>query len=207
MPTTFEILEGLASIVRDFGIAAIIWHIIFAFVVVLIIAGWRPSRKFAATALAVPLLSVSVFAWIKSNFFNGLLFFLFAALLAIIGLRLPDEKVKGSPAWSTIVGILLVTFGWIYPHFLAPGSWLEYLYAAPTGLIPCPTLSIIIGFALLANGFSSRSWSITLVIIGVFYGLFGAIRLNVHIDFVLLAGALILLVQTLSTMPPASSRE
>jgi len=77
-------------------------------------------------------------------------------------------------------------------------------------LIPCPTLSFTIGFAMLANGFSSRVWSIVLVIIGVFYGLFGALRLGVHLDFVLLAGTLLLLIQVLtlkSSVPSKKTRK
>jgi hypothetical protein len=93
----------------------------------------------------------------------------------------------------------MIVFGWIYPHFLEGGSWFRYLYAAPMGLIPCPTLSFTIGFAMIANGFSSRSWSLVLVVIGVFYGVFGAFRLGVSIDFVLLAGSLLLLIQALTS--------
>lgn len=207
MPEPSEILEGLATIVKNFGYIAILWHIIFAVVIVLLIAGWRPSRRFAATALPVSLLSVSIFAWIHNNFFNGIVFLLFAALLAIIGLRLPKERVDSAPFWCVGIGILMVIFGWIYPHFLESGSWLKYLYAAPTGLIPCPTLSITIGFALLANGVSSRVWSLLLAVIGLFYGLFGAFRLDVHIDIGLFIGAAILFILSFTLKPAVLSKQ
>jgi hypothetical protein len=142
----------------------------------------------------MPLLSVSFFAWIHNNPFNGVVFLLSAIALALVGLRLPNEKVQSAPTCGLIFGILMVIFGWIYPHFLESGSWINYLYAAPTGLIPCPTLSITIGFALLANGISSRLWSILLAMIGLFYGVFGAFRLGVHIDIGLFLGALILFI-------------
>jgi hypothetical protein len=119
---------------------------------------------------------------------------------------MPKERIQKAPAWSLIFGILMISFGWIYPHFLEEGTWLKYLFAAPMGLIPCPTLSVTIGFAMLANGFSSRIWSIVLVVIGVFYGLFGALRLGVHMDYVLLAGALLLLIQTLISKPYLPSK-
>jgi hypothetical protein len=207
MPTPSEILEGLATIAKNFGYIAILWHIIFAVVIVLLIAGWRPSRRFAATALPVSLLSVSIFAWIHNNFFNGIVFLLFAVLLAIIGLRLPKERVDSAPFWWIGIGILMVIFGWIYPHFLESGSWFKYLYAAPTGLIPCPTLSITIGFALLANGVSSRVWSLLLAVIGLFYGLFGAFRLDVHIDIGLFIGAVVLFILSFTLRPAVLSKQ
>jgi hypothetical protein len=199
MPTPADILKGLASIANDMVGLAIIWHILVAVVIIGIILGWRPSRKLGAGLLAIPLLSVSILAWVYNNRFNGVVFLLFAIDLAIIGLRMPAGKIQKARLWGIIFGFLMILFSWIYPHFLENGTWLKYLYAAPTGLIPCPTLSLTIGFALLANGFSSRAWSIFLAVIGIFYGLFGALRLGVHLDFILSAGALLLVIQTFTT--------
>ena len=70
--------------------------------------------------------------------------------------------------------------------------------------LTCPTLSFVIGFALLASGFSSRILSITLGAIGLFYALFGAFRLGVRIDLILLLGAASLLVLALSPRLSAS---
>jgi hypothetical protein len=198
MPTPSDILNGLSSIANEMVVLAIAWHVLAAFCIIGIIFGWRPSKKTGASLLAIPLLSVGILAWIYKNPFNGAIFLLFGIALAIIGLRMPKERTQKAPVWGYIFGVLMILFGWIYPHFLVDGSWFEYLYATPLGLIPCPTLSLTIGFTILANGFSSRVWSMLLVIIGIFYGLFGALRLNVHIDFILLAGALVLLAQTLT---------
>lgn len=66
----------------------------------------------------------------------------------------------------------------------------DWLYAAPTGIIPCPTLSIVIGFTLILGGLRSRSWCLVLTTVGLFYGFFGAVRLGVKIDGILLLGAL-----------------
>ncbi|MFP4083201.1 MAG: hypothetical protein ACLFVG_10685 [Candidatus Aminicenantes bacterium] len=207
MPNPSDILQGLASIANEMVFLAVLWHVLVAVVIIGIICGWRPSRKLGSSLSAIPLLSVSILAWIYKNPFNGAVFLLFAVILAVIGLRMPKERIQKPPVWGFIFGALLILFGWIYPHFLENGSWLRYLYAAPMGLIPCPTLSLTIGFAVLADGFSSRVWSITLVVIGIFYSLFGALRLGVHIDFVLLAGALLLLIQTLASKPFESQQK
>jgi len=79
---------------------------------------------------------------------------------------------------------------------LNTGSVLEYAYAAPVGLIPCPTLAVLTGFALLYRGFGSFRWTITVVIAGMFYGLFGVFYLNVYVDWFLVAGAFTLLLNT-----------
>ena len=98
----------------------------------------------------------------------------------------------------------MIAFAWIYPHFLEGLSPGTSLWAAPMGVIPCPTLSLVIGFALLFDGFGSRSWSLILAGVGLFYGLFGAARLGVVLDVVLVGGASALLVRTL--LPHSSLR-
>jgi len=196
MPSRAEILQTLGLVSNEQAILAIIWHILAAVAVIAILFGWRPSKKLGAAALSIPPLSVSVIAWIYKNPFNGLVFLLLAVILAVIGLRRPSEKVDVAPVWARVAGVGLVIIGWVYPHFLTGGTWLKFLYRAPTGLIPCATLSLTIGFALLANGFSSRAWSIILGAVGLFYGLTGVFSLKVTIDLVLLAGAIALLVLT-----------
>jgi hypothetical protein len=193
MPSPAQILETLSMIANDQKTLALVWHIILAATILMVVLGWRPARKFGAAALAAPLLSVSVQAWIYGNPFNGVVFLIFAAALAAMGMRLPAKPVEPPQAWARIIGLLMIAFGWIYPHFLAGGPWWRYLYQAPVGLIPCPTLSAVIGLALLARGFSARGWSIVLGVLGLFYSLFGALRLGVTIDLALLAGSLALL--------------
>jgi hypothetical protein len=69
-----------------------------------------------------------------------------------------------------------------------------YLIAAPMGLIPCPTLSTVIGLTLLFQSFNSTRWTIVLALIGLFYGLFGVVRLHVYIDVILVIGSVLLII-------------
>jgi hypothetical protein len=94
--------------------------------------------------------------------------------------------------------MIMVIFGIVYPHFIQPASLPGYLYASPAGLIPCPTLSILLGLALLFNGFGSGSLSLLLIIFGLFYGIFGVLNLKMLIDLFLLFGTLMLLVKYIS---------
>jgi hypothetical protein len=94
--------------------------------------------------------------------------------------------------------------GWVYP---IPGRRLVGNFLiAPTGLIPCPTLSMAIGLALLANGFSSRGYSAGLGLLGIFYSLFGTFRLGVGIDIVLLIGSAAMLALSRSLHPLPRTR-
>jgi hypothetical protein len=103
-----------------------------------------------------------------------------------------ESPVATRHTWSNVFGIIIIIFGLIYPHFLETDNYFIYLYLAPTGLIPCPTLSTVIGFAILYNGFESRIWSWFLMIPGLLYGIIGAFRLEVYLDVVLLLASIVL---------------
>ena len=99
-----------------------------------------------------------------------------AGALAALSARLPTESIRIGPRWIAAFGISLMAFGWLYPHFLNTASWVTYLYAAPLGLLPCPTLIAAIGFALVVDGLSSRPWS--MVLAGVRAGLWHHRRIH-----------------------------
>jgi hypothetical protein len=64
-----------------------------------------------------------------------------------------------------------------------------YLYGAPLGVVPCPTLMAVLGLTLLGGGFRSRAWSLTLVGLGLLYGVVGVAWFGVILDAILVAGA------------------
>jgi hypothetical protein len=101
----------------------------------------------------VPLASVSAFAWPAHNPFNGALFALLsAALIAEAAAARDGRRASGGARWSRHLGLARIAFGWVYPHFLLDRQVAMYLFAAPLGLIPCPTLSAVIGIALCVDG-------------------------------------------------------
>ena len=103
---------------------------------------------------------------------------MFASLfLFLVGLasRLSTDPVRFAPPIVVIPGALLVVFGAGYPHFLEAYNWL-----------------------------GSTTWSITLIVAALAYGVVGVFILGVQLDYVLLAAALILLgAWRSSTSPPA----
>ncbi len=197
MPKTQEIIASLHSLANDYSVIAIIWHILFYFLIAFLIAKWNPSNKLLGVLICLPLLSVAVFAWIAGNPFNGTLFSLMAILIFIFGLRASSEPVTLSTFPYYLIGILMIAFGLIYPHFLNTESLFKYFYASPLGLVPCPTLSLLIGFVLLYNGLGSNSISIAFIVFGLFYSVFGVFKLGVYLDLGLLFGTITLLVKYL----------
>ena len=193
MPTSEQILSGLHTIANQWQFLAMLWHIYFAVIAIGLLIGLRPSKRIGGILLALPLLSVSTLAWTSANPFNGIIFAVVGVALLGVALRLPDEPMSIAPGWAVGAGVLMFLFGWIYPHFLDTSAFLPYFYAAPTGLVPCPTLSIVIGLSLMVGGLDSRIWALLLGISGLFYGLFGVLRLGVTIDLVLFLGALLTL--------------
>jgi len=192
MPTPDEILTGLREISNAWRVVAALWHVYFAAIGVCLISGLRPSRRLTGMLLTLPLFSVSSLAWASGNPFNGSVFALIGGVLVAVAISFSNRAVEIAPVWARIPGALIFVFGWIYPHFLNAESFLPYLYSAPTGLIPCPTLSVVIALTLILGGLKSRLWSLVLSAAGLFYGVFGVARLGVNIDLILLVGALIL---------------
>jgi hypothetical protein len=204
MPEPAKILEGLEAIANELWPVAVLWHVLAAAALIAVVGGWRPSRRLIAVLLVLPVASVAIAAWTGANAFNGLTFAVLALALGGIGLRLPRLPPAPAPAWARLAGIGMAAFGLVYPHFTHTSSPVGYLYAAPTGLVPCPTLSLAIGVTLLADGLGSRAFALALAAAGLFYGILGVARLGVTLDLGLVAGAGLLLARGLT--PSGSPR-
>jgi hypothetical protein len=188
MPTPEEILAALTAIASDWMVVAIAWHALIAIVLGAVAFGWRPSYRLATLLIALLPASVAVFAFAYGNPFNGVVFTATALALATLAVGDSRGAIRNVPRWTFWGGIAMVAFGWAYPHFLEDRP-LAYLYAAPVGLVPCPSLSMAIGLALLAGGGGRRAWRLTLAGVGLFYGAYGVARLGVAIDVFLALGS------------------
>lgn len=100
---------------------------------------------------------------------------------------------RSEPLHVSPPGAMLFAFGWMYPHFHETRSLSPYLYAAALGLIPCPTLSDVNGIGPMTAGLGLLPWMLIISAAGIFYGVIGAVSLGVALDWVLLAGAVLML--------------
>lgn len=203
MPSPYDVLTQLAAIAAGYTWLAIAWHAYFGAIAVALICGWRPPRRLAGLLLAPAPLSVSVLAWLAGNPFNGAVLLALAALLLFLALRMPCAPSRVAPFWLLFPGVALFAVGWAYPHFLAAGSLLPYLYRSPLGVLPCPTLAMVLGVALVLDGLGSRGFGFALGAFALFYGAFGALRLGVAADWTLLLGAVIVLARGFADRPAA----
>jgi len=193
MPTSEAILNMLAAVANEWRWLAIAWHVAFVTGIVAI-ARVHVSRSAAALFVSLPIISVSLVAWNAGNPFNGLLFMLLGLLTAGLATTFGSRDISVDGAFRyRAVGAMLVVFGLSYPHFLVADSWLTYFYAAPYGLIPCPTVAVTVGLSLTFGSFGSRAWAIVVSVTALIYGVIGSLFLNVWIDGFLLVGAVMLL--------------
>lgn len=196
MPGVEYLLSGLSEIANRATAVAIAWHVAIAMAIVALFAGWRPPQRTARWLITLLFASVAAVSFVFGNLFNGAVFVAVGAAMMTRSAATDRTRVTSAGSWLQIAGLASIAFGWVYPHFLA-GDHLAYLYASPVGLVPCPTLAVAIGFALLGGGLGSRAWSLILAGVGIFYGVFGVIRLGVMLDVGLVGGAIVLLVATL----------
>ena len=205
MPTPNEILAGLMSITNRWFVFAVAWHLLVAAGLIAASQHWRPSPQVSGALLVAPLLSVSAFAWGIDDRFNGTAFLALSAVLGFISWHANRVEVPRQK-WITVLALVLISFAWVYPEFLRGWPQVAYLIAAPMGLVPCPTLAMVLGFTLLGYGPSSRAWALTLALAASFYAGVGVMRLGVTIDLVLLVGAMGLAVRALGQPRGAERR-
>jgi hypothetical protein len=184
MPSSTEILSHLSLLAESYIWLAILWHL--AVFTVMARKGWRPKQRHAAQLLLLPLISVGVLGWVHNNPFQGLVFLVLTFILGLMSFQLANRPVTLHRKWTFPVGIFALLYALVYPHFLEGQSAWLYLVAAPIGVVPCPSLSLVSGFSLLFSGFYSRAWQAVCAVSGLFYAVFGIFVLGVWLDLGLL---------------------
>jgi hypothetical protein len=196
MPTPAEILASLTAIANDGVGFAIAWHVALALGFGAALVGWRPGVRTVAFAIALLPASAAGFAFAYGNLFNGIVLGATAVAIAMLAPTTWRGRVERARGWPYVAGLAMVVYGWTYPHFLVADP-LAYVVAAPVGLVPCPTLAVAIGVALMIARRGERAWRLVLAGVGTFYALFGVLRLAVVLDLGLLVGAGVLAVLAL----------
>ena len=189
--TSTAILTAAAAIAAEWRWLAITWHAVFALVLAAILACNIRDRRGLAITAALPFTTVAALAWWSGNPFNGTVFTVFAITLVAIAARLPASPIAIGAPPALWAGAGCCALAWSYPHFLS-GTWTQYFYAAPLGLLPCPTLALCVGLSLITQGFGSMRWTIVVFAASITYGVIGVFALGVTLDWALIAGAMML---------------
>ena len=201
MPASSAILDSLTVVANDWRALAIGWHVYFLAALLLWdFTGRRLTTRSAMCLLIAPVASVSAVASIAMNPFNGTAFAIIAVALVVVAVRLPQVNIQIASTPRLATGLVLFALGTVYPHFVIVDHWLAYTFAAPLGLLPCPTLLSVIGVTLMLRRFESTGWSIILTTAGGFYGVVGVFVLDVMLDSALIVAATVLAVATVTTL-------
>jgi hypothetical protein len=199
MPAASTILDSLSAIANHWRGLAIGWHIYFLAALLLLMFKRRSmSTRFATHLLIAPFVSVSAVAWAAGNPFNGVAFAILVVVLIAIAARVQRRRIAFTTMPTLGTGLIVFTVGAVYPHFVEVDHWIAYTFAAPLGLLPCPTLLAVIGVTLMLRGFESIGWRIALTVAGMFYGFVGVFRLGVLLDATLLAAAAVMAATTVA---------
>jgi hypothetical protein len=197
VPTALAILDQLRGIAQTWWPLAVVWHVYVAAFVLAVLAGWRPTRRLAASLVSMPVASALAMAAVSANPFTTLLLGGTIVGTQVALWRWPSEVIQLGRGFPLIIGGALIVFGLVYPHFLSPNSTATYLYAAPTGLVPCPTLAVLAGFSMALRSFGSRWWAFVVAASCLIYGAIGSLYLAVRLDWVLVVGSLVVFGQAL----------
>jgi hypothetical protein len=177
MPDATAIHDQLSTMASDLGWLAIGWHFAIVALLVPLMRGWRPDSLTVVLLCALPLGSVAIVALVYGNPFNTVSVAALVVALAIASAFADDTLHRSRPL--RFLGLGLVLFGLVYPHFATP--WYRALYAAPVGVVPCPTLAVVAGFILM-TGMRARAMAAVLALWTSFYAMFGILRLGVTLD-------------------------
>ena len=106
---------------------ATLWHVAIYGLIISLLFHWNPSNKLMAILLCLPVVSVSIIAWYSGNPFNGTLFAILAILIIIFGLKANLHPITVSQLTFLVIGILMIAFALLYPHFLETNSIVKSL--------------------------------------------------------------------------------
>lgn len=190
MPPAEVILQATSTMARELVGVAIAWHVVLLVIGFAIAIRRESSHRIVHVGMVALALSVAVSALAYGNPFNAASFGLLALGIAFAGAR-PHRTDAPLPVLVLLVGVGAFVYGWTYSHFAA-GSWHQLAWASPIGIVPCPTLAILGGAAIVTGGFGSRWLLGILAAWTTFYATYGTLVLGVWLDLGLFVIALTL---------------
>lgn len=127
-------------------------------------------------------LTVTVNAFINGNPFH-MATFAILSVIAFIELIFGRHQVLISASNNATIFIVFIFLfiGVWYPEFVHTNS-LAMLFVSPLGIVPCPTLIVVLSlFTLNSSGIGKLQYFAT-IIIGAVYALIGVFILKVYLD-------------------------
>ena len=202
VPTAESILAWATVVANDWRWLAILWHVALAALLIGFVTRVRLSTRLVGYALVLPVISVSVIAWLSRNPFNGLIF----AVLAVL-LRARRDAPAADSRDTCIVG--MGSRGGRARRF-----WMGLPSFPHHGYMDGLRVRVAVRASPLPDAFGRdrdhvdlrrpalKGWSAPLFGAGILYGWIGIFRLSVSLDIWLFAGAILLGVMVVGDLIP-----
>jgi hypothetical protein len=183
-----ESILNAISLAANFSPAVnIVMHVLVLGAIVMLFTGAGPKlrRLIFDAVLLILAAAVAVISILVGNPFNMLTFGIIAVISLIELIR--GKNLAGRPGLNlnTVISLIIIFIGFWYPEFVQAGLP-AMLVLSPLGVIPCPTLMVMLGMLNLAVPNVNRVQYIALIVMAAFYGLTGVFMLKVYLDIALL---------------------
>lgn len=184
-----KIVEYLTTVSHALWWIGSIHHILILIVLALYVflkKRGRTAHWLISAQIVLLCSTVSYAAFRNANLFNGVVF----SSLALFWI---SEIALGrmAPIWEkvsktrTILSIFVALWGYYYPHFIEI-PYLTGIWRSPTGLVPCPTLMLILAWCVFAVPEYNHVVYWIMISVGLFYGFVGVFMLHIWQDLPLI---------------------
>ncbi len=181
MPSPVEITQGFEFILMKYRWLAIVQHLAlllltFGYWVYRERMGWLLSLYFFLTSVLVGTLALLEANNLISCAAFGILAIMFLAELISPEMDYSTKRLK----WYNLTIALLVTcYALWYPF---SGDYIYSLISSPYGILPAPTLMVIMALFLVLFPKTNKKMHGFLVVCSFYYGLMGVMRLKIYWD-------------------------
>ncbi|MFH0786717.1 MAG: hypothetical protein V2B13_03775 [Pseudomonadota bacterium] len=171
-------------------------HLLFLVVIGLGLFGEKIRNGLFSLFIAFLSLSATIIAVKYVIAPNVIIFGMFFVLIihAYLTKKL-NFDLKNIGSINLLFGILGLTFGFWYLHWVENPVWLNAFIYSPLGVVNCPTMVTICGFLCLSQKPRSTLLEATVGLVTLFFGFFGLFRLRAYVDVALILCGLFLIVR------------
>ena len=182
-----SILNYLSMVSNKNIVVNIMMHfvVITSIVSVYLLKDMKVKKYVFNGAILALVLSVIVNATIYGNPFHAITFALVAIAVGLEFIKGKNQISIPKRGINTVIAFAFILIGLWYPEFVKVNMFASLLLA-PTGIVPCPTLLIVIGMLnLYYPNVNKLQFGIT-VFFGMVYGIIGTFILGVYFDLSLI---------------------
>ena len=183
MPSQSDIIQGLEFISMKYRRLAIIQHI----ALLLLVLGYWGYRERISWGVSLYFFLTSVLvgtlALVEANNLVTCAVFGIMAILFLAEMISPemDYSTKRMKRHNLIVALIAGCYALWYPYPMS-GDYFYALIASPFGILPTPTLLVVLAFLLVSLPKTNRKLHGFVTISSFYYGLMGAMRLEIYWD-------------------------